>query len=40
MLMILTHIVNIGEIFKLTLGQGHKAKGQGQICAYVKNEKN
>ena len=30
--MILTYITNIGNIFELTLGQGHKVKGQGQIC--------
>ena len=39
MLMILTYITNIGKIFALTLGQGHKVKGQGQIGAYVKNGK-
>ena len=32
MLMILTYITNIGKIFELTLGQGHKVKGQGQTC--------
>ena len=36
MLMILTYITNIGKIFELTLGQGHKVKGQGQICSFVK----
>ena len=40
MLMILTYTTNIGKIFELTLGQGHKVKGQGQIGAYVKNGKN
>ena len=39
MLMILTHIAYIGRIFKLTSGQGHKVKGQGQIGPYEKNEK-
>ena len=31
MLMILKHIANIGKMFKLTLGQGDKVKGEGQI---------
>ena len=39
MLMILTYIASIGKIFELTLGQGHKVKGQGQIRAYVKKLK-
>ena len=39
MLMILTYITNIGKIFELTLGQGHKVKGQGQIGPYVKEWK-
>ena len=36
MLMILTHIAYIGQMFKLTSGQGHKIKGQVQICIDVK----
>ena len=36
MLMILTYTTNIGKIFELTLGQGHKVKGQGQISNNVK----
>ena len=36
MLMILIYITNIEKIFELTLGQGHKVKGQGQICNNVK----
>ena len=39
MLMLLTYITNIGKIFELTLGQGHKVKGQGQIGPYVKKWK-
>ena len=35
-LMILGHMVDIGETFKLNLGQGHKVKGQGHICSYAK----
>ena len=37
--MILRYITNIGKIYELTLGQGLKIKGQGQIGAYVKNGK-
>ena len=29
--MILTYMINIDEILKLTEGQGHKVKGQGHI---------
>ena len=29
-------MIDINKIFKLTLGQGHKVKGQGQICSFVK----
>ena len=36
-LMILTHMIGINEMLKLTLGQGHKVKGQGQIHNFVKN---
>ena len=35
--MILAHMIDINKILKLTLGQGHKVKGQGQICSFVKN---
>ena len=35
MLMKLAHIAYIGQMFKLTQGQGHKVKGQGQIGPYV-----
>ena len=28
--------VDINEMLKLTQGQGHKVKGQGQICNFVK----
>ena len=38
-LMILTYTTDIGKMSELTLGQGHKFKGQGQICAYLKNGK-
>ena len=34
--MILAHMVDINEMLKLTLGQGHKVKGQGQICNFGK----
>ena len=34
--MILAHMIDINEILKLTVGQGHKVKGQGQICSLVK----
>ena len=34
--MILAHMIDINKILKLTLGQGHKVKGQGQICSFVK----
>ena len=37
--MILTYTTDIGKMSELTLGQGHKFKGQGQICAYLKNGK-
>ena len=35
-LMILTHMIGIDETLKWTQGQGHKVKGQGQICNFVK----
>ena len=34
--MILTYIIDIDETVKLTQGQGHKVKGQGHICIYVR----
>ena len=34
--MILANMIDTNEMLKLTLGQGHKVKGQGQICNYVK----
>ena len=37
MLMILTHMINIDEMFQMNKGQGHKVKGQGQICNNVKH---
>ena len=36
MLMTLTQIININEMFELTYDQGQKVKGQGQIRAYLK----
>ena len=32
----LAHILDIDETSKLTQGQGHRVKGQGQINSYVK----
>ena len=34
--MILTHMNDVNKMLKLTLGQGHKVKGQGQLCSFVK----
>ena len=34
-LMILRHMLDIDETYKLTQGQGHKVKDQGHICNYV-----
>ena len=34
--MILTYIIDIDNMLKLTQGQGHKVKGQGHIDIYVK----
>ena len=34
--MILTHMIDTNKKIKLTKGQGHKVKGQGQINSYVK----
>ena len=33
----LMHRVDFDATLKVTKGQGHKVKGQGQICRYVKN---
>ena len=30
-------MISIVEMLKLTKGQGHKVKGQGQTCKFVKN---
>ena len=35
--MILTYIIDIDETLKFTQSQGHKVKGQSQICNSVKN---
>ena len=35
--MILTHLVDVNETLKLTLGQSHGVKGLGQIFSYRKN---
>ena len=34
--MILTEMIDINKMLKLTKGQGHKIKGQGQICKLAK----
>ena len=34
--MILTHMIDTNKNIKLTQGQGHRVKGQGQIKSYVK----
>ena len=34
--MIFTHMIDIDETLKLTQGQGHRVKGQGQINSSVK----
>ena len=34
--MILTQIIDTDKMLKLTQVQGHKIKGQGQICEFVK----
>ena len=31
------HMTSIDKMLKLTKGQGHKVKGQGQICDFEKN---
>ena len=35
---VLTYIVDIDEMLKLTPGQGNKVKGQGHIGIYVKKQ--
>ena len=35
--MIPTQMIYINKMLKLTQGQGHKIKGQGQICKFVEN---
>ena len=30
-------MIDINKMLKLTLGQGHKVKGRGQIFSFVKN---
>ena len=34
--MMLIHMISIHEMLKFTQDQGHKIKGQGQICRFVK----
>ena len=34
--MTFTHMIDINEMLKLTKGQGHKVKGQGQIYSFDK----
>jgi len=34
--MMLIHIISIVKMLKLTKGQGHKVKGQGQTFKFVK----
>ena len=34
--MILTYIIDLNKMLKLTQGQGHKVKGQSHIGIYVK----
>ena len=35
-LMILTYLIDIDATLKLTQGQGHTIKGEGQICINVR----
>ena len=35
-LMVFRYMIDINETKKLTEGQGHKVKGQGQICNFTK----
>ena len=32
----LIHMISIDKMLMLTQGQGHKVKGQGQICNFEK----
>ena len=34
-MMILKHMIGTNKMLKLTKGQGHKIKGQGQICNHI-----
>ena len=34
--MMFTHMIDVDETLKLTQAQGHKVKGQGHTCIYVK----
>ena len=34
-MMILTYIIDIDKMLKLTKGQGHKVKGQGHIYVFM-----
>ena len=34
--MMFKYKIDIHEIKKLTKGEGHKVKGQGQLCNFVK----
>ena len=34
--MMLKHMISIDKMLMLTQGQGHKVKGQGRICNFVK----
>ena len=36
--LVLTYVIDIDEMLKLTQGQGHKVKGQGIISVYVKKQ--
>ena len=36
-LMLLANMIDDNRMLMLTHGQGHKVKGQGQICNFVKN---
>ena len=33
-------MISIDKMLMLTQGQGHKVKGQGQICNFVKKQTN
>ena len=35
-MLILTDMIDINEMLKLTQSQGHKVKGKDQICNFVK----